>query len=57
MKYNLEGKNFHSIENTENGEVNSDTLFHYHQSGEIISAGVTVAACKHKQASLQTDCK
>lgn len=38
MKYNLEGKIFQSIENTENGEVNSDTIFHYHQSGELISA-------------------
>lgn len=38
MKYNLEGKIFQSIENTENGEVSSETFFHYHQNGEIISA-------------------
>lgn len=38
MKYNLDGKIFQSLENTENGEVSSDTLFHYYQEGEIISA-------------------
>lgn len=38
MEYNLEGKIFQSIENTENGEVSSETLFHYHQEGEIVSA-------------------
>lgn len=38
MKYNLDGKTFQSIENTENGEVSSETRFHYHQEGEIISA-------------------
>lgn len=38
MKQYLEGKIFQSIANTENGEVSSDTLFHYHQSGEVISA-------------------
>ncbi|MBU3947865.1 MAG: n-acetylglutamate synthase [Proteobacteria bacterium] len=38
MKYNLEGKIFRSISNTVNSEVSSDTLFHYHQDGEIISA-------------------
>lgn len=38
MKFNLEGKIFHSVSNSDNGEVDSDTLFHYHQDGEIISA-------------------
>ena len=38
MKYNLEGKIFQSISNTDNGEVSSDTLFHYHQDGEIVTA-------------------
>jgi len=38
MKYNLDGKIFQSIENTENGEVNSETIFHYHQENEIVSA-------------------
>ncbi|PWW82168.1 n-acetylglutamate synthase [Prosthecochloris marina] len=38
MKYNLDGKIFQSIENTENGEVSSETLFHYHQDDNIISA-------------------
>jgi len=38
MKYNLEGKIFQSISNTDNGEVSSDTLFHYHQDGTIVTA-------------------
>ncbi len=38
MKYSLDGKIFQSVENTENGEVDSETLFHYHQEDEIISA-------------------
>jgi len=38
MKYNLDGKLFVSISNTENGEVGEDTLFHYHQDGDIVSA-------------------
>ncbi|MCG8328774.1 MAG: hypothetical protein MI974_13870 [Chitinophagales bacterium] len=38
MKFDLEGKIFQSVENTDNGEVSSDTLFHYHQEENIISA-------------------
>ncbi|MEM7031222.1 MAG: n-acetylglutamate synthase [Chloroflexota bacterium] len=38
MKYNLDGKIFQSVENTNNGEVSAETLFHYHQNEEIVSA-------------------
>ena len=38
MKYNLEGKIFRSTLNSENGDVTSDTLFHYHQDGNVVSA-------------------
>jgi len=38
MEYNLEGKIFRSVTNTENGEVGADTVFRYHQSGTIVSA-------------------
>lgn len=38
MKFNLDGKKFRSISNTENGEVDSETLFHYYQDNDIISA-------------------
>jgi len=38
MKYNFDGKVFVSIANTENGEVGEDTLFHYHQDGDIVTA-------------------
>ena len=34
----LDGKIFTSLENTANGEVGADTLFHYHQEGDLISA-------------------
>jgi hypothetical protein len=36
MNYN--GRNFVSVENTENGEVSSKTFFEYKQEGHIISA-------------------
>lgn len=38
MKYNLEGTVFRSVTNTENGDVSSNTLFHYRQEGNIVSA-------------------
>jgi uncharacterized protein YuzE len=38
MKINLDNKHFKSIDNSDNGEVSSDTLFHYKQKGEIITA-------------------
>lgn len=38
VKYNLEGKVFRSVANTENGEVGGDTLFYYRQKGKLVSA-------------------
>lgn len=38
MDYDLEGRVFRSVTNTENGEVGADTVFHYRQSGNIVSA-------------------
>ena len=38
MDYNLEGKLFASIQNTESGEVNDETLFYYHQDGNVVWA-------------------
>ena len=38
MKFDLEGKIFKSISNTTNGEVNDETLFHYHQNGNTVWA-------------------
>jgi len=37
-KINYDNKIFTSIENTENGEVNNETVFYYHQNKEIIWA-------------------
>jgi hypothetical protein len=37
-KINYDNKIFSSVENTENGEVNEKTIFHYHQNNEIIWA-------------------
>ena len=36
MKINYDNKKFRSVSNTDNGEVSGDTLFHYHQEGELI---------------------
>jgi len=38
MEYNLEGKVFRSVSNTDNGEVGADTRFHYRQTGDIVTA-------------------
>jgi hypothetical protein len=38
MDYNLEGKVFRSIANTANGEVGAETIFRYHQAGEVVTA-------------------
>ena len=38
MTYDLDGKIFRSLSNTANGEVGADTLFHYRQTGDIVSA-------------------
>lgn len=35
---NLDNKKFIAVENTANGEVSSQTQFHYHQQGEMIWA-------------------
>ena len=38
MKFNLDGKIFRSIANTDNGEVDCETVFYYQQDNDIISA-------------------
>ena len=35
---NLDNKTFRSVSNSENGEVDMETLFHYTQDGTMISA-------------------
>ena len=35
---NLDDKKFVAVENTANGEVSSQTEFHYHQQGKMIWA-------------------
>ncbi len=35
---NYDGRKFASIHNSETGEVGSETVFHYHQSGNIVWA-------------------
>jgi hypothetical protein len=38
MKYNLDGKRFRSVVNSANGEVGEQTVFEYHQHGDIVTA-------------------
>ena len=38
MQLNLDGRTFRSVANTPNGEVGAETIFRYHQSGNIVSA-------------------
>ena len=35
---NLNNKQFKALHNSDNGEVSSETIFHYHQEGETIWA-------------------
>lgn len=37
-KINYDNRKFTSVENSETGEVSSETLFHYHQQGEMVWA-------------------
>ena len=36
---NYNGRQFRPIENTANGETSAETLFHYRQTGNILTAG------------------
>lgn len=38
MKFNYEGRKFASVQNSETGEVGSDTVFHYHEKENIVWA-------------------
>ena len=38
MHYNLDGKVFRPVSTTANGEAGAETLFHYRQSGDIVTA-------------------
>jgi uncharacterized damage-inducible protein DinB len=38
MQYSLDGAVFRSVSNTANGEVNAATVFHYHQSADVVTA-------------------
>ena len=37
-EFTYDNKQFRSVTNTVNGEVSGDTLFHYHQRGQIVWA-------------------
>ncbi|WP_186756744.1 n-acetylglutamate synthase [Echinicola salinicaeni] len=36
--FNYDNRTFRSISNSDNGEVSSETVFHYSQEGEILTA-------------------
>lgn len=38
MAINYNGKRFRSVSNTDNGEVNEETIFNYYQEGSIVWA-------------------
>jgi antitoxin component YwqK of YwqJK toxin-antitoxin module len=35
---NYNNRKFHAVQNTKNGETSAETVFHYHQEGNILSA-------------------
>ncbi len=38
MNINYDNKTFRSVSNTDNGEVSGDTVFEYHQDGDLVWA-------------------
>lgn len=38
MRTDLDGRTFRSVRNTDNGDVGAETVFHYHQHGDIVWA-------------------
>lgn len=36
MSISFDNRNFRSIENSRSGEVGSETIFHYHQDGDVV---------------------
>src|SRR5688572_13473039 len=55
--YNLNGKRFVLIQNTENGEVNSETIFTYKQQGDLVTADYSGGTIRYGKiiADLQGD--
>ncbi|TVR04054.1 MAG: n-acetylglutamate synthase [Spirochaetaceae bacterium] len=47
--YNLDGKRFRSLVNSDNGEVGGETIFVYAQSGDIVTATYQGGAIEHGQ--------
>lgn len=38
MKFSYDNRKFRSVENSDGGEVDAETLFHYHQDGDLVWA-------------------
>jgi len=49
MLYDLDGKTFRSVANSANGEVSAETLFHYRQRGDIVTAVYEGGGIRHGQ--------
>lgn len=47
MKINYHGRKFCGITNTPNGQVSGDTIFHYHQKGNILTANYYGGMIEH----------
>ncbi len=65
MKINFNNKKFLLIENSENGKVNTDTIFEYKQDGNLVTAnyyggtiryGKIIAFLKDKQLDMVYQC-
>ena len=58
MKINYNNKKFRSVENSTTGEVGDETVFHYHQSGNIVWAEYSGGAIAkgHLIAKCDSDC-
>ena len=46
-KVNFDGKKFGLLENSENGEVSSETIFEYSQNGDLVTAEYSGGSIRH----------
>jgi hypothetical protein len=53
--FNYNNRAFRSIANTPNGEVSGDTIFHYQQQGDIVSATYSGGSIVHGSLLAKVD--
>ncbi len=55
MNFNLDGRIFRSVSNSENGEVSGDTIFYYYQVDDIVTGEYSGGEIKRGQILAKMD--